>query len=70
MTLPEKIFSFFLGNHSANIIYINYLLVITAQLDENIDDEISSKPTGRWLFTLQSIDKLIVMSNILYISHN
>jgi hypothetical protein len=53
MTLPEKIFSFLLGNFSANLIYINRLQRITAQLDENIDDEISSQPTVRWLFTLQ-----------------
>jgi len=53
MTLPEKIYSFFLGNFSANLIYINWLRRILAQLDENIDDEISSTPTGRWLFTLK-----------------
>jgi hypothetical protein len=53
MTLPEKILSFLLGNLSANLIHINCLRRITAQLDENIDDEISSKPTGRWLFTFK-----------------
>ena len=53
MTLPEKIFSFLFGNSYANLIYINYLRRITAQLNENIDDEISSKPTGRWLFTFK-----------------
>jgi len=53
MTLPEKIFSFLLDNLSANIIYINGLRRIAAQLNENIDDEISSKPTGRRLFTLE-----------------
>jgi len=53
MTLPEKIFSFLLGNLSANIIYINALRCITAQLHENIDDVIPSKPTGRQLLTLK-----------------
>jgi hypothetical protein len=53
MTLPEKILSFFLGNFSTNLIYIKRLRRISPQLDENIDDEISSKPTGRWLFTLK-----------------
>jgi hypothetical protein len=53
MTLPEKIFFFLLGNLYANLISVKYLRRITAQLHENIDDEISSKPTGRWLFTLE-----------------
>jgi hypothetical protein len=53
MTLPEKIFSFLLGNLSPNLISINRLRRIIAQLDENIDDEISSQPTGDWLFTFK-----------------
>jgi hypothetical protein len=53
MTLPEKIFSLFTGSLSPNLIHINRLRRIPAQLDENIDDEISSKPTGRRLFTLK-----------------
>jgi len=53
MTLPEKIFSFFVGNLYANLIPINCLRCIVAQLHENIDDEISSQPTGRQVLTIE-----------------
>jgi hypothetical protein len=53
MTLPEKIFSFLDGNLSANLIPIKHLRRISAQLDENIDDGISSQRTGCWLFTIE-----------------
>jgi hypothetical protein len=53
MALPEKIFSFLVGNLSANLIRIKCLRGISAQLHENIDDEIPSNPTGQWLFTIK-----------------
>jgi hypothetical protein len=53
MTLPAKIFSLLRGNLCHNFMFISCLRGISAQLHENIDDEISSKPTGRRLFTFE-----------------
>jgi hypothetical protein len=53
MTLPEKIFSFLDGNLSANLMPVKHLRRISTQLHENIDDGISSRPTGCWLFTIE-----------------